>query len=62
MTIIADREVQWDKSGVGHCWVDAANQPADIAEEIACWIIEDEPEAGDEYTATNGQTYRLPPA
>ena len=34
----------------------------DIEEEIACWILEDEPKPGNEYRATNGQNYRLPPA
>mgnify|MGYP000091144097 CR=1 FL=1 len=60
--IAADHEVEHDGSGVGHDWRPAGDLPADIAEEIACWIIEDEPQAGDEYQATNGETYRLPPA
>ena len=60
-TLVADHSVQHDASGVGHCWRDAGDLPADIAEELACWIIEDEPNPGDEYTASNGQTYRLPP-
>ena len=58
---IADHDVEHDASGVGHCWQTAIDLPADIEEEVACWIIEDEPKPGDEYTATNGQTYRLPP-
>lgn len=55
--------VQHDESGVGHAWhaVEGDDVPASIEEEIAAWIIEDDPDAGDEYTGTNGQTYRLPP-
>ena len=62
--IITGHAVQHDASGVGHAWwtIDASDLPISIAEEIASWIIEDEPEAGAEYTATNGQHYRLPPA
>jgi len=61
-TIIANYCVLHDPSGQGHAWrlVDAENISADIAEELACWIIEDEPREGDEYTASNGQHYCLP--
>ncbi len=59
-TLVAEHGVQHDESGVGHCWRPAGDLPANIAEEVACWIIEDDPNPGDEYRATNGQTYRLP--
>lgn len=47
--------------GQGHCWntVIAEDHPANIIEELECWRIEEDPSAGDEYTATNGQSYRL---
>jgi len=62
--IITNHKVQHDPSGVGHAWraVVADDVPANIAEEIACWIIEEEPESGDEFTAMNGLHYRLPPS
>ena len=51
--------VQWDKSGgQGHCWVTAADLPADIREEIAAEIIDGKQESCDDYTASNGQHYR----
>ncbi len=59
--IVTNHGVEHDSSGVGHDWRPAIDEPADIEEEIACWIIEDEPKPGDEYTATNGLVYRLPP-
>ena len=58
---IADHDIEHDASGVGHNWRPAGNLPADIAEEISCWIAEGEPSSGDKYTAGNGQAYRLPP-
>ena len=58
--LVAEYNVEHDESGVGHCWRSAGELPANIAEEVTCWIIEDQPEPGDEYHATNGQTYRLP--
>ncbi len=65
--IVAGYGVQVDPSGVGHAWhpVDTADVSVDIAEEIACWIIEagpeSEPEPREEMTASNGQHYRMPP-
>jgi hypothetical protein len=61
--IITGHNVQEDPSGVGHAWqsIDLRDFPASIAEEIACWIIEDEPEPGAEMTASNGQHYRTAP-
>jgi hypothetical protein len=61
--IINGHRVQHDPSGVGHAWrtIPANDLPASIAEEIACWIIEDEPEDGAEIIASNGLHYRVPP-
>ena len=61
--IIRGHNVQHDPSGVGHAWqcIAAEDLPASIAEEIAAWIIEDEPEAGAEMIGSNGQHYRVPP-
>lgn len=61
-TLVENHGVEYDQSGVGHCWRSAGDLPASIAEEIACWIIEDEPEPGDEFRSENGGMYRLPPA
>jgi len=60
--LCTENGIQHDNSGAGHNWRLARNLPANIAEELACWIIEDEPEPGDEYQASNGLAYRLPPA
>jgi len=59
--IIKENRVEVDRSGVGHAWRLAINLPAGIAEEIAAWIIEDQPAPGDEMAAGNGYRYRLPP-
>lgn len=57
--LIADHDIQHDNSGQGHNWQPVGDDlPADIAEEIATWIIEDQPESGDEYWASNGQSYQ----
>jgi len=62
--IITGHRIQEDPSGVGYAWqtIDLDYFPGSIAEEIAAWIIEDDPDPGDEMTGTNGQHYRLPPA
>ena len=54
--------VQQDRSGVGHAWATILIEdiPLNIAEEIATWIIEEDPEPGDEMVGSNGQHYRLP--
>ncbi len=56
-------KIQYDNSGVGHNWrdIEISDLLENIAEEIDCWIIEDKPAGGDEYTATNGHHYRLRP-
>mgnify|MGYP000912045063 CR=1 FL=1 len=59
--MMTNYRVQIDMSGgQGHCWrsVDDLNCPADIAEEIACEIIDGRRESCDDYIASNGQHYR----
>ena len=60
--IINGHGVEHDPSGVGHAWspIAADDLPGAIAEEIADWIVEDDPEAGEEMIGSNGQHYRLP--
>lgn len=52
--------IQYDKSGVGHCWVAATDDTchAGIREEIAAEIIDGGNENRKSYTATNGCKYR----
>lgn len=52
--------IQYDGSGVGHCWVAATDDTchAGIREEIAAEIIEGGNENRKGYTATNGCKYR----
>lgn len=59
ITKIQGKQIQIDKSGVGHCWLpaDSIDCPADIAEEIAAEIL-DGLASCDDYVATNGQHYR----
>ena len=63
LEIIRGHRVQYDASGVGHAWsaVDADNMPGSIMEEIAAWIIEEDPDPGVEMVGSNGQHYRIPP-
>lgn len=63
MTTISElcgKTIQHDNSGVGHNWrtIDADDLPANIAEEIACEIIDGKQETCSNYVATNGQHYR----
>jgi hypothetical protein len=59
--IITGRHVQHDPSGVGHAWQPLDAEDCPVAEDIACWIIERDPEPGAEMTGSDGQHYRLPP-
>lgn len=54
------KSIQYDKSGVGHCWVaaDQENCPADIQGEIAGEIIDGEKDECGDFLASNGQHYR----
>ena len=58
--IICGRPIQYDKSGVGHCWVAATDVdcPLDIQEEIAGEIIDGGAEECANFTASNGVNYR----
>lgn len=53
-------EIQIDRSGVGHCWVPAAEHdcPANIQEEIAAEIIDGGQDECEDYVASNGLHYR----
>ena len=59
--LFAEHHVQRDLSGQGHCWKNVSPEDisADVTEEIFCWITEDDPAAGDEYTGSNGLHYRV---
>lgn len=55
---ICGKEIKHDRSGVGHCWVDADDDcvPQHIAEEIAAEILSGK-DTCDDYVASNGQHY-----
>lgn len=59
-TLVCGSQVQIDRSGVGHCWVDIAadDLPASIREEIECEMIDGGQEECDDYVASNGMHYR----
>lgn len=52
--------IQYDRSGVGHCWVEAdeIDCPPSVQDEIAAEIIDGEQESCDDYVASNGCHYR----
>ena len=52
--------IQYDKSGVGHCWVaaDENDCPPSIQEEIAAEIIDGKVSECEDYVASNGCHYR----
>lgn len=53
-------KIQYDKSGVGHCWLPATeiDCPPDIQEEIAAEIIDGGVTDCDDYVASDGVHYR----
>ncbi len=57
---ISGKQVKYDKSGVGHCWIAATtdNCPANIQEEIAAEINDGGVSTCEKYVASNGQHYR----
>jgi hypothetical protein len=57
--LICGCQVQWDKSGIGHCWVNkpADDLPAETREEITA-EISDGNKSCDDFIASNGQHYR----
>ena len=58
--LVCGSQVQVDRSGVGHCWVDvsATDIPANIREEIEGEMIDGDKEECDDFTASNGLHYR----
>ena len=58
--MVAGLAIQYDKSGVGHCWVSAndTNCPDSIQEEIAAEIIDGGNDDCDDFIASNGCHYR----
>ncbi len=59
-TAIGGKEIQIDRSGVGHAWeyVSYDEIPANIAEEIAAEIIDGGVESCERFVASNGLVYR----
>lgn len=59
-TTVCGSQVQIDRSGVGHCWVDvtADELPANIRIEIECEMIDGGKDECECYVASNGQHYR----
>jgi len=59
-TTICGKTIKHDNSNVGHNWrtISAAEIPADIREEIAAEIIDRDRFHRDQYTASNGLSYR----
>lgn len=58
---VAGCPIQYDKSGVGHCWTyvtDSVDCPVSIQEEIAAEIIDGGNESCDGFRASNGFCYR----
>lgn len=53
-------EIQYDASGVGHCWRAATviDCPPSIQEEIGAEIVDGGQDECPEYTASNGVKYR----
>ena len=58
--LVCGSQVQVDKSGVGHCWVNvlAADIPARIQEEIEGEMIDGGKDDCDDFIASNGLHYR----
>ena len=59
-TLVCGSQVQVDRSGVGHCWVNVAADeiPANIRMEIECEMIDGGKDECDDYVASNGQHFR----
>lgn len=58
--LVCGSQVQVDRSGVGHCWVNqsASEIPANIRLEIEAEMIDGGQEACADYRASNGLHYR----
>jgi hypothetical protein len=59
-SMVLGRQVQIDRSGVGHCWCDAddIDLNADIRQEIECEIEDGKRDECDGWRASNGLIYR----
>lgn len=59
-TLVCGSQVQVDRSGVGHRWVNATadDLPASIRQEIEGEMIDGGQESCDDYVASNGLHYR----
>ncbi len=58
---ICGSPIQFDRSGVGHCWVDVTDSidlPASIREEIEGEMIDGGKESCEDFLASNGVHYR----
>lgn len=55
---VCGRRIQWDDSGVGHCWRTATDLPAQIVLEIEGEIIDGGQDSCADYLASNGLHYR----
>lgn len=58
--LVCGSQVQVDRSGVGHCWVDidAQDLPGSIREEIEEEIIDGGKDECGDFVASNGLHYR----
>ena len=58
--LVCGSQVQVDRSGVGHCWVDVAADdiPANVREEIEGEILDGGKEECYDFVASNGLHYR----
>ena len=59
-TLVCGCQVQVDRSGVGHCWVNvnADELPANITQEIEGEIIDGGQEGCEDFIGSNGLHYR----
>lgn len=59
-TTVCGAQVQYDLSGVGHCWknINRDDIPASIVEEIEGEIIDGGKDECDDFVASNGLHYR----
>lgn len=59
-TLVCGNQVQFDASGVGHCWrnIDAQDIPADIREEIEGEMIDGGKDECEDFVGSDGLHYR----
>lgn len=58
--LVCGSQVQVDRSGIGHCWVnvDADEIPGNIREEIEAEMLDGGKDECSDYVASNGLHYR----